>query len=248
MWRVAGQSVIGTSHIKSAFPCQDHCEKAEIGRRKILALADGAGSARLADQGAKLAVNSIISSTIEYQGPLDQIDEKLAMKWLAAVRASIAAAAEASQSSIDDYATTLLLAIFDGESAYFWQLGDGAWIVDTGQNVESATWPVMGQYVNETTFVTSKNAENEWVQAYYPVAVAAMGFSDGLEHLCLDFVEKKPYLPFVGKIFSALKLSPEVSMIEAEINGLLNSAFLQERTDDDKTLVIGWRGQTTENA
>jgi Protein phosphatase 2C len=176
-----------------------------------------------------------------FTGSLAQIDETQCASWLAVVREAIFAAAKRDNAEDSDYATTLLFAVFEGNEAYFWQLGDGAWVVDTGEKIEAATWPATGEYINETVFVTSSDAAEEWVQAYYPHIDSAIGFSDGMEHLCLDFASRRPHLPFVEKVFSHLGTLPTVEHIEQQVESLLSSPLIEERTDDDKTMVIVWR-------
>jgi hypothetical protein len=153
----------------------------------------------------------------------------------------LAAEAELSASPISDYASTLLFAVLEGDEGYFWQLGDGAWIVNTPAGIEVATWPYIGQYVNETVFVTSDPAEEVWTHAYFPNVSEFIGLTDGLEHLCLDFRTKRAHVPFVAKVFSSLKTSPVSGEVERQIEALLTSDMVNERTDDDKTMVIGWK-------
>ena len=56
-WRVVGVSVVGTSHLDRAVPCQDaHRYQVLSGGELLVAVADGAGSAARAEAGASRAV------------------------------------------------------------------------------------------------------------------------------------------------------------------------------------------------
>ncbi|NJK69758.1 MAG: protein phosphatase 2C domain-containing protein, partial [Microcoleus sp. SU_5_3] len=56
-WQVVAASVTGTSHEKRSQPCQDaHCWRLLPNNVLAAAVADGAGSAALAEIGAKIAV------------------------------------------------------------------------------------------------------------------------------------------------------------------------------------------------
>ena len=115
----------------------------------MLAIADGAGSAIMAERGAQLAAQTILQEALGFSAPLSSIGPEQVRRWLDAVRHAIQQEAKRLGARDTDFATTLLFAILDGPEAYLWQLGDGAWIVETTESAEVATWPFIGQYVNE---------------------------------------------------------------------------------------------------
>jgi hypothetical protein len=61
-WKAIARSAIGTSHQKQEMPCQDYGDYKIIDEVIIGAVADGAGSAKYADIGAKLAVKSVLEA------------------------------------------------------------------------------------------------------------------------------------------------------------------------------------------
>ena len=70
-WRVAAASVVGTSHVKSGQPCQDaHEWRVLPSGFLIAAVADGAGSAALAEIGATLAARAAVQALAEALSPL----------------------------------------------------------------------------------------------------------------------------------------------------------------------------------
>jgi hypothetical protein len=61
-WRTIGVSVAGTSHQRAGVPCQDSCAWQILSDdRLVIAVADGAGSARHAEEGAQLATETAVS-------------------------------------------------------------------------------------------------------------------------------------------------------------------------------------------
>src|SRR4028119_2107946 len=67
-WQVVGASVIGTSHEKRSQPCQDaHCWRLLPHGVLVASVADGAGSAALAEVGAKIAVEGVVETICQEQ-------------------------------------------------------------------------------------------------------------------------------------------------------------------------------------
>src|SRR5688572_17030964 len=64
IWRVVAASVRGTGHEKTNLPCQDAHGWEDIeGGWLVAAVADGAGSAPLAQEGAEVAVRHVVKMT-----------------------------------------------------------------------------------------------------------------------------------------------------------------------------------------
>jgi serine/threonine protein phosphatase PrpC len=240
MWQVVRKSVVGQGHVKAGLVCQDYSGEAGSGTRRFIALADGAGSAKYAERGAQIAVDVVLKEFERFSGALAEVDAGVASAWLEAVRVAIGEEAMSIGAGVGDFATTLLFALFDGREGYFWQLGDGAWIVKVEGVLQVATWPHTGHYVNETVFVTSDAAHDKWVHAYFPSVVAAVGFTDGLERIFLDFTSHGPHMPIMDKIFGYLQANPLPSDVGVQINHLLDSPIVCERSDDDKTVALAW--------
>lgn len=62
MWRYAAARLTGTAHVAANLSCQDRygCMALPSGAL-VVALADGAGSAAKADQGAEIAVDTVMA-------------------------------------------------------------------------------------------------------------------------------------------------------------------------------------------
>lgn len=224
-------------------PCQDAWASTVIkaGSRLLVAIADGAGFAKLAEAASFKATAQALELMAAFSGPLEEVSEAHVMGWVEGVRNALAELAAENLCSIKECSSTILCAIVEGDEAYLWQIGDGSWVVETESGLEVATWPCSGEFINQTVFITSDDASEKWTHAYYEKVSRILGFTDGLEHLCLDFPNKAVYAPFVTKLFRALSQGSVQENVQEELARLLSSPIINERTDDDKTIVLIWR-------
>ena len=120
-WTWAGATAIGTAHQQSGAPCQDAfacrvSRPSSGGEILIAALADGAGSAERAEAGARLATSIFVDVVRERfeEGDVSasQVSE-LVRFGVEAARVAVAATADHEDREIDDFASTLLVAILN---------------------------------------------------------------------------------------------------------------------------------------
>lgn len=244
MWAHAGKSVAGSAHQKLGTSCQD----ALLSRttqtspsRLLLALSDGAGFARHASDASTSSTAKALDLMEAYTGRLDQVSETDVRSWIESLRHALFEHARERNVEPSDFSCTILGALIEDSSVYVWQLGDGAWIIRTNDDIEVGTWPLSGDYINQTVFITSDDAMDRWTHAYFKSARAIMGITDGLEHICLDYPARHVNMVLCSKIFHALAGHPTAADVDTSIQEFLTSQMLDERTDDDKTLVLAWR-------
>jgi hypothetical protein len=65
--------------------------------------------------------------------------------------------------------------------------------------------------------------------------------TDGLQRLALDFRTQAPHEPFFSPLFKALRSAPVAEDLAVPLRQLLSSSSVNERTDDDKTLLLATR-------
>ncbi len=260
-WRTACASAAGTSHARSGVRCQDagRCEvvQAVDGTEVLVASAsDGAGSAALSEHGARCAVDSFqraFTGAARLQPDLGFLDEARARAWLAALQHEIAALAAAQGEAPRDYACTFLGAVVGPAAAVFLQVGDGAITVADARGDDEhrwITWPQHGEFANATFFVTMAEAgdvmaftRREPDDARGQVRELAL-FTDGLERLILDFTARTVHTPSVRPILGWLAgTAPADGQPSAILAAYLDSASVNRRTDDDKTLVLATRAE-----
>lgn len=245
MWKVAGCNVTGASHTSVGLPGQDYWKSRitdAIGgkNRCLIGIADGAGSAAKAEVGAREAIETLLATADTLPASAQEIDRDAGVHWLGRARQQLQGLADAEGINVSEYAATILLAVLEEDAGIFIQLGDGAWIVEReGGEIEAATWPYIGEYVNETVFLTSENFEEnvQLVLIKRPINVA--GTTDGIQSMLLSFRDRRPHIPIMDKIFRALKGDAEDPTMA--IRDLLECDLANNLSDDDKTLVLAWK-------
>jgi hypothetical protein len=252
-WRVLRGSARGTSHAQTGAPCQDASDVMlyDLSGEEVavLACADGAGSARLSHEGAQLACAAVIGEACDFldRRGVDAIDRATVEGWYAGVHAAVADRAAELGATARDLACTLLLAVVGERRAVFAQIGDGAMVVDDGtpDGYAPAFWPQSGEYANTTYFATEPEALRHLQFAAVEgrrVEEVAL-FSDGLQPLALRYEERAAHAPFFRPMFGRLRplAADDAARLEPGLLAFLDSAPVNARTDDDKTLVLATR-------
>jgi len=251
MWKVIQASVVGTSHTDLDQPCQDYCN-ADVIRGAddlsylVCVVSDGAGRAKEGGKGAELACVTAMSRIKADLGNLRlyQLDEALIEEWVKDIRSAIYETAEVSGLTARDYACTLLGAVVGPNKTAFFQIGDGAIVASNGCTQGIVFWPDSGRYANMTYFVTEEDAIAHLhvsVTSAYIDEIAL--FSDGIQRLALSFEQRTPHTPFFEPMLKVLRKCglDECETFDEQLSRFLNSPQINERTDDDKTLVIATR-------
>jgi hypothetical protein len=168
---------------------------------------------------------------------------------LEAVRAVLQTKALALGLDLRDMACTLLACCITDTHAVFLQLGDGAWVVAVDGRLEVVTWPESGEYANETVFITSSaflDQSSFTVKSGRVEAVA--GLSDGLQRLSLDYASRSPHQGFFLPMLETLRAAEDASDLIAPFMAFLDSDAVNQRTDDDKTLMLAVRAESGANS
>lgn len=256
-WRVAHNSVVGTSHEKTGLPCQDvGCGRIVVdpdGKQVLLAVAcDGAGSASRSLDGATLTVARFLQEfgDAAKRSGLAEITNEFVQGWLSRTRAEISDRAEAADLPTREFACTLLAAIVGEDQAAFLQIGDGAMVVSNRTEPDDygwVFWPQHGEFANQTNFIIQENALEIFEFELEDRCIDEIAiFTDGIERLVLDLQEKTAPAPFFRTLFGWL-VKMEPATVDAEIptsdviERYLESKQINDRTDDDKTLILASR-------
>lgn len=256
-WKYALASVVGTSHLARGAPCQD-----AIGCRivagpdaapiLIAVAADGAGSALCSELGAKLACSVVLAEVATFfdggRG-VREITADFAAHWLDCFRSEVVRRADADGLSSRDFACTILAAVVGVECAAFIQVGDGAIVVSRQSEPGEygwVFWPARGEYANSTYFATDDAMREHLSFAIAEGRVDEIAlFTDGLQPIALHYESRTAHAPFFRPFFAAVRLAPEggSEVLSASIATFLGSRPVNERTDDDKTLMVATRRQ-----
>lgn len=209
------------------------------------AVADGAGSAPLAETGSDLAAHAACDSLDNFlHGGTSRIEEAALRKALeeamAAARKALEDEAKKRQCPLRDLATTLCLLVAGPHLAGAAQIGDGAVLAgERTPDLAALTRPASGEYLNETVFLTADDALG---QVQYTVRAGefrqAALFSDGLQMLALKLPEGAPHAPFFTPLFQYLAAADDLATAGEQLKVFLKSPRITQRADDDLTLLL----------
>jgi Protein phosphatase 2C len=252
MWKYGFASIIGTAHERATLPVQD-ASRAEVlmdaaGTEILVAVvSDGAGSAAKSHVGSQLTCDFWIESVAAYftaGGHCEHLVNDFLPRWVALYQQRIEAISREAGCKVEDYACTFLSAVVAPHCAVYFQLGDGAMIEAVNGAYHVVCWPQQGEYANTTHFLTERNAaEKCFVELRNHEVEEVALFTDGIQNLVLDYRTRSAHTPFFESLFAWLRpraagFSTELS---ASLSVYLNSAKVNARTDDDKTLLLATR-------
>lgn len=105
-----------------------------------------------------------------------------------------------------------------------------------------AFWPQMGEYANQTYFLTDSCFESHLRAELIEGKVARLALlTDGLQRLALHEATRSVHAPFFNPLFARLAGATNPAELALPLRRWLASKPINERTDDDKTLVLAVR-------
>lgn len=142
-----------------------------------------------------------------------------------------------------ELACTLLGAVIGPTQATYFQIGDGAIVSRRNGNLVPVFWPEAGEYANMTYFVTDAKATEHLRCEIQDATDEVALFTDGLQRLALVFATETAHEPFFEPMFKVLRASTDdqTDQLCAALERFLGSEAINERTDDDKTLILATR-------
>lgn len=249
MWRHIAQSLQGSSHIADGTSCQDSNGVCLLGDDEactlVACVADGAGSAKHSDAGSSIACQSILENAASHFGEFGgfgNFNRDDALRWCDDIRTRIQAAAVERDCATRELATTLSAVIAAPNSTAFFQIGDGGIILRTHGVYGVVFWPQSGEYANSTNFLTSDDFKDklEFLSVRARCRDVAL-MTDGIERLALRFDQQTPHVPFFEPLFKVLRSAADVAGLSEGLRSFLSSDSVQQRSDDDKTLILASR-------
>lgn len=252
-WRYAHASAVGTAHAAQNTPCQDRflCRSIETNAGEILiaAVADGAGSASDGQVGAEIACQFFVEQTAEFLKSADAsvklLNDEFGRRLIAFVQEKIAAVALESGKPTREFASTFLGAVVGASGAAFYQIGDGALVYSISGETGSYRFgiePAEAEYVNMTDFVTDAAAAERLRFNFVEEAVEDLVlFSDGIFAVAVDYQTAKPHEPFLMPMLAPLRTGENLGGLNEKLERFLASPKINEKTDDDKTIILASR-------
>lgn len=241
MWKIVFGSVKGTSHVLSGKPCQDYCNGTVVGAAVVACCSDGAGSAELSHFGSRSAVdrfmevaNGWLAETPPDRGTIET--------WVDAVRDRVLEEAVTQGVPPRQLACTLLGAIVGGDWAAYVQIGDGVIVFDGEAGYELAFWPDNGEYANTTRFLTEDDYRQHLRIEVVMRSVSELAIlTDGLQMLALDFTMARVHDRFFAPLFRTVRNGSDEAALRTSLLEFMDSKRVNDRTDDDKTLLLATR-------
>ena len=249
-WNAIGSNVIGTSHLKLGSECEDSYIYKEIvnGDSSILicVLSDGAGSAKYAKLASQITCDVFVTEISSQILSGIELNSTHIYKVCEQLYDTLKELAKEKEVSINEFSCTLVGTIVFEHRYYFFQIGDGAIIYKSENDFYVLfRWPDNGEFLNTTNFlIQDPNLGSlQILESYNSVDEFAI-FSDGLQNLALVNQDRSVYQPFFLRLFPKLRLArneEQLLSINRALENYLSSDLINERTDDDKTLILATR-------
>lgn len=262
-WRITAARQTGGSHLRRGEECGDAFALDEFtlddgGSALVLAVADGAGSARCGGHGAGIAARRAVEIARDLltarppadddaaAGLLREVFRETLLDLLSRVdRWRVDGDGPVEDPRPQDFHTTLLLAILARGRLAAGNIGDGWLVARRDGAVGAVAPPAPGEYSNETFFLTSGGALDDAVVEVVPAADldAVALLTDGTAWFAVDLAGRVPSGPLFAKLFAfAGDPSLPAGGRERDLTAFLASEAVARRSDDDKTLLLAVRG------
>ena len=242
----------GASHLKDGTPNQDSVVVASsflgrLGPAAIMAVSDGAGSARYSQFGSHAACVAGVASlarqldrnrAIAVKGHLLRSALQRAVR---GARRSVMETAQRSHRSggvvnVNDYACTVMLALVSERLVGVAHVGDGCVVAGDENEWRLLSAPDNGEFANETKFLTNpRNLPRIAVTPGSGIRCVA-AITDGLQDVALSR-RSAPYERFWTPLYRALDRS-SASIPNAVLKTLLRKVADAGKATDDCTIAV----------
>lgn len=208
-----------------------------------IVVCDGAGSASHGGAGAAVAAWTLASCARSWLAATRRLPEPDgAACWVLLARERIQQAAARRNLAARDFATTVVAVVSDGSSSLTIHIGDGAVAArnSTGAWI-TLSWPEQGEYASTTRFLTDESAMSLRIERHDFAIDRLAVMSDGLERLALDFRTGQPHAAFLEPMAQPLASRGGRGhdvLLSRSLASYLDGDRVNQRTDDDKTLVL----------
>ncbi len=239
IWVAVQGATIGKSHIQDNCVCQDKTFVYETSNALAVALADGAGSAKLSHYGAETVTRKVCKLLCERFDEFYNSNTPMPVKntILSHLLKALQDTAIENQCELSDLASTLLAVVISNKRFLIIHLGDGVIAYTKDDEIKVASSPKNGEFANTTYFVTSSCAL-EMMKLVKGLATSINGFilmSDGSE-ASLYSKQRNEVAPVLQRLIKRLGMtSPEY--LQPVLEASLKDA-IAKKTRDDCSLIL----------
>tara|TARA_Y100000590_G_C15644888_1_gene986447 strand:- start:127 stop:1260 length:1134 start_codon:yes stop_codon:yes gene_type:complete len=230
----AGAAVQGINHVKSNIPCQDYIFSKTLNNITVIALADGAGSYKQTEVGAKISTEFVANFICDnFQVLFKENNDTIAKRLLNGIRSKLTVKAKQLNLKTEnhDLGSTLLFVAIHNNQYLAGHLGDGVIGYFENQEPKVLSKPDNdGKYTFLTTSITAQahfrfyKGENDKIDGFILM-------SDGT---CDSLYEKENnQLVSVNTTILEWLQENEKSSVEKEIHKTIEDVFLDESDNGD---------------
>lgn len=241
LFRIAGATTIGTSHIKNGKPCQDKIYSKKSNHVAAIALADGAGSCSKSDLGAEICTRYVVNFLCNnFDKTYLLTDQEISEKINKGVKKPLEETAGELNISSKELSSTLLFVAVKGNKFIAGHIGDGLIGKFDENGSEILSQPENGEYANQTFFITMPEAD-KYLRIYKDNLNSTLGFilmSDGSYESLFDTQKNK--LASANLTFFSWLVDKQntIEDLNKSIEDNLASKFTKRTTDDCSVILL----------
>ena len=216
-----------------------------LGRAAVIAVSDGAGSARQSQRGSRVACAAAVATLTGHLGRNPAVASKAHLlrsalkKSIRSARRSVAQTARRMDGAtgtvnVNEYACTLMVTVFTERLVGAAHIGDGCLVAGDGERWNLLSAPDNGEFANETKFLTDpRNLPRVTVVPACAINCLAV-ITDGLQDAALS-QGSTPYDRFWTPLYRALKRGSGTSA-DGVLRSLLRKVSDAGKATDDCTI------------
>ena len=252
---VGHASRLGAAHLRDGTPNQDSVVVAlpflgRLGPAAVMAVSDGAGSAKYSQHGSRAACIAGVASLSRQldRNPAIAVKEHLMRSALQrAVRSARRSVIETAQRShrtsgltnVNEYACTMMLTLSGPRLVGVAHVGDGCVVAGDGEEWRLLSAPDNGEFANETRFLTNpRNLPRVTVASGSEISCVAV-ITDGLQDVALSH-GSVPHERFWTPLYRALNRISSTNP-HTVLDSLLRKVADAGKATDDCTIAVSVR-------
>ena len=213
----------------------------------MIAVSDGAGSARHSQHGSRAACTAAVESLNRQlnRNPCIAVKQHLLLSPLQRAvcnaRQKVIHTARRNSpthptTAIREYACTIMLAVVSREFIGIAHVGDGCVVAGDGREWKLLSAPDNGEFANETSFLTDpRNLPRVQVMSHSGITCLAV-ITDGLQDVALSLGET-PFDRFWTPLYNALNKNVKAPA-DALLESLLRKVGQSGKATDDCTIAV----------
>ena len=245
------EHVTGANHLRSGKPCQDEAGLWMVADTVALAIADGHGSSKHADVGARLAVQVALTSLVRFAEDLGErasnmievqkyAEHPLRVQIVREWKERVHAKSGDSETPLVDYGSTLLVALATPDFLLVGQLGDGDILLVNEDGTVDVPLPADPEaFADETPSLCLSEAEHSFRLRILPTPK-----QETLLLLSTDGYSKSyptdAAFRQIGPDYLKLIREDGVSRLTLHLRGFLEAVTNQGSGDDIALALLHW--------